>query len=161
MKVIWALLCEKAIIDRETNNASFINVVEEIIVPASPPQMPPGSEIEPIVVLDLHMAILWARSNPVVRESGEARVRLIAPDETASISAELIVDLTESQRLRGIGHLVESPFPISQEGQYLFKVEAQTADLDWQEMFELPLWVKVQTDDPPYDPNPQTSVADG
>ena len=161
MKVIWALLCEKAIIDRETNNASFINVVEEIIVPASPPQMTPGSEIEPIVVLDLHMAILWARSNPVVRESGEARVRLIAPDETASIFAELIVDLTESQRLRGIGHLVESPFPVLQEGQFLFKVEAKTADLDWQEMFELPLWVKVQTDDPPYDPNPQTSVADG
>ena len=153
MKVIWALLCEKAIIDRETNNASFINVVEEITVPASPPQVPPDSEIEPILVLDLHMAILWARSNPYIPESGEARVTLIAPDETVRISAQLAVDLTQSQRLRGIGHLMESPFPILQEGQYVFRIEAKTADLDWHEMFELPLWVKIQTNDPPYDPD--------
>lgn len=160
MKVIWALLCEKAILDRDTNNASFINVVEEITVPASPPKIPSGSDIEPILMLDLRMAILWARSNPDMPESGEARVRLIAPDETASVSAELMVDLTESQRMRGIGHLIESPFPVLQEGQYLFKVEAKTEGLDWQEMFELPLWVKVQTDDLPYDPDPQTPASD-
>ena len=62
--------------------------------------------------------------------------------------------------MRGIGHLIESPFPVLQEGQYLFKVEAKTEGLDWQEMFELPLWVKVQTDDLPYDPDPQTPASD-
>ena len=157
MKVVWALLCETTIVDRDTNNVSLINVVDEITVPASPPQGPRGPAIETVVDLDLRMAILWARSSSDVPETGEARIRVIAPDDRISVSSEVEVDLSHSQRMRAVGHLLESPFPSWQEGQYLFKIESKTADLGWQEMFELPLWVKVQTDDFPYESTSQTT----
>lgn len=160
MKVVWALLCETTIVDRDTNNVSLINVVDEITVPAPPPQGPLGSVIERIEILDLHLAILWARSNPDVPERGEARITVVAPDGSISVSPEVAVDLSQSQRMRAVGHLLDSPFPNWQEGQYLFKIESKTADLDWQEMFELPLWVKVQTDDFPYASSPLTSIID-
>ena len=161
MKVIWALLCETTITDRDTNNVSLINVVDEITVPASPPQEPTEADSEEIALLGvgLRMVILCVRSNPEIPESGEMRIKVVAPDETARISVQLEVDLTQSQRLRGTGHLLEVPFLSWQEGQYLFKIETKTEGLDWQEMFELPLWVKVQTDDFPYDPDPQTTIS--
>ena len=160
MRVIWALLCKNTIVDRDTNNVSLINVVDELTVPASPPQGPPGAVFESIVLLDLSMAILWVRSSPDVPESGEARVKVVAPDDSISLSPQLEVDLTQRPRVRALGHMLNSPFPSWQEGEYRFKIEAKTNDLDWQEMFELPLWVKVQTDDFPYDAGPQAPFAD-
>lgn len=158
MKVIWALLCETAIVDRDTNNISLVNIVDEMTVPAPPPQGLLGPVIERIEVLDLRLAILWARSISDVPESGEGRITVVAPDDSISVSPEVEVDLSQSQRMRAVGHLLESPFPSWQEGQYLFKIESRTEDLDWQEMFELPLWVKVQTDDFPYSSDPQNTV---
>ena len=160
MKVIWALLCENIIVDRDTNNVSLINVVDELTVPASPPEGPPGAVFESIVILNLRMAILWTRSIPSVPEVGEARVKVVAPDDSISFSPQLEVDLTQGPRERALGHLLNSPFPSWREGEYLFKIEARSADFDWQEMFELPLWVKIQTDDFPYDPDPQTPASE-
>ena len=147
MKIIWALLCETTIVNRDNNNISLINVVDEITIPASPPQGPSGSDPELIKLLALNMVVLWVRSNLSTPESGEARIKVVAPDDIEILSAEMKVDLTESQRVRAVGQMTEN-FPFTQEGQYLFKIAAKTTGLDWQELFELPLWVNVQTDDP-------------
>ena len=149
MKVIWALLCQTIVTDRDTNNLSLINVVDEIIVPASPPDEPSRSDIMGRVNLGLEMAVLWIRSNPALPESGEARVTIVTPDNSSAVSEVLEVDLTQTQRIRGVGHWADSPFPSWQEGQYLFKIEARASGHSWQKVFELPLWVRVQTEDPP------------
>ena len=38
MKVLWALLCKNVITDQDTNNISLIEVVDELTIPAPPPQ---------------------------------------------------------------------------------------------------------------------------
>ena len=147
MKVIWALLCEKTIVDQESNNLSLIEVIDELIVPAPLPQGVHGSGAEGSSILDLRLVVLWERSDPLRPEKGQARIRIIAPNASESSVAEHEVDLMESPRMRAIGHLLGSPMPFTQEGQYFVKIEAKTADSDWQELFELPLQVSVQTDD--------------
>ena len=37
MKVIWAVLCENSVIDRDTNNVSLLNVLEQMQLVAEPP----------------------------------------------------------------------------------------------------------------------------
>ena len=50
--------------------------------------------------------------------------------------------------MRGDGHLLELPFPFTEEGIYYFNIQAKTADSDWKEVYELPLWVNVYDEFP-------------
>lgn len=146
MKVVWAILCKDTIVNRDTNNMTLVEVIEELNVVASPPQEPSGPELGFSTVLDLHLVSLWVRTAPSVPEKGQARFKAVTPSGREVASAEAEVDLTEGPRLRADGHLLESPFPFSDDGIYLFKIEARTAESDWEEVYELPLWVQIQGD---------------
>ena len=143
MKVVWAILCKNTIVNRETNNITLFEVVEELNVVAAPPQESLDPELGFSTVLDLHLVSMWARTDPSTPESGQARFRAVSPDGRALVSGEAVVDLTEGTRLRADGHLLESPFPFTEDGIYLFKIEARTPESDWEELYELPLWVQV------------------
>ena len=51
--------------------------------------------------------------------------------------------------MRSIGRLTELPLLPTSEGQYVFKVELKELDGDWEEAFELPLWINIQSDNQP------------
>ena len=148
MKVLWAILCEGAITDRESNNVSLFNIIEELGVPAQAPEglgdlgLPPG-----VFPGTFTLVILCTRANLDTPEMAHGRIRLVAPDNTELLSLDFEMDLFEflSGRL-----IINMPgLPISSEGQYLFKIAGKSQDSDWEEMFELPLTVSIQTQDPP------------
>ena len=149
MNVSWAILCESAIVDKDTNNVSLVNVVEELTLPAAPPEIAATSDPSQLKPVSLAIVTLFARSDPSVPESGEAQIKIVAPDGRIGLSGQISVDLIQHERLRAIGRTFQMPFPDRLAGQYLLKVEVKTAGLDWEEMFSLPLQVKVQTDDLP------------
>ena len=148
MKVLWAILCENVIINQQTNNVSLIEVVDQITVPAPPP----GNVVKPDekigTFLNMRLVVLWARSDRDVPESGQARIRIIAPDGKEAQTTEHHVDLSEVPRSSAIGSIVGFPFPLTDEGEHLFRVEKRTPDSSWSKEFELPLWVEIQTDSP-------------
>ena len=149
MKVIWAILCETAITDKETNNVSLINIVEELSFPASPPHIDSESDAAQFKPVSLAVVVLFARSALNVAESGEARIKMVAPDGTVGLSGEMPVDLVQNERLRAIGRTFALPLPSRQGGQYGLKVEIKTSERGWEESFNLPLQVKVQMNDAP------------
>ena len=148
MKVIWALLCENVITNQQTNNVSLIEVVDQLTVPAPPPGNVAKQDEKFDTFLNMRLVVLWARSDRDVPERGQARVRIIAPDGKEAQSTEHQVDLSEVPRSRAIGRIVGFPFPLTDEGEHLFRVEKRTSDSSWRKEFELPLWVQIQTDSP-------------
>ena len=174
MKVYWALLCERLITDVETNNASLIEIIEEISVPTSPPgivtrpnelpqhesqpqvppesqpQVPPGSvpgrDEKLDSLLSFWVVVLWARSDYDAPEKGQSRIRMVTPGGREWFSGEYEVDLTQAPRARAAGRMVG--FPSTSEGEHILKVEARTAVSGWSEEFEIPVWVRIQAGSP-------------
>ena len=78
-------------------------------------------------------------------EKAQARSRIIAPNGGEARSGEVEIDLTDIIRARAIGRVTGFP-PFTQVGEYTIKIETKAQDSEWQEVFELPLWVNIQTD---------------
>ena len=72
MKVIWAVLCQSAVIDKDTNNVSLLNVIEEVKVPAKPPAELTATDLNLISPATFELVTLWTRSDPGAEERGRA-----------------------------------------------------------------------------------------
>ena len=148
MKVIWAILCRNAITDQQSNNISLIEVIDEITIPAPPPANVPETSEDSGIALDASLVMLFARSHQDSPEVAQSRLRIVAPNGTQIQSVEQEIDLTEIPRARAIGRLIGLPTVLPQDGEYLLKIEAKAPDSDWEEGFELPLWINLQEDTP-------------
>jgi hypothetical protein len=140
LKVIWAVLCQNSVIDRDSNTISLFNVIEEIHVVPQPPQEP----LMPAAVgkgasIVFQLVTLWGRSNQDTPEQGRGRLRLVLPDGESSITGEHEVNLTEFLRLRHIARI--TTMPIRNEGIYKFVVEGKESNGKWSARFEVPLRV--------------------
>lgn len=145
MKVIWSVLCESTVTDRDTNQVSLFNVVDNLAIP-----VPPANELDDpngLVPTGSSLVTLWARSNPEIPEVVTGRVVFLGPDNEALFTFEHPVELTEAPTGRGI--FVMPGLPLGLQGIYRFKIAAKSPDSDWQELFELPLRVVIQTEDSP------------
>ena len=142
MKVTWAILCERVTIDRETNNLSLINVIEEVAVPAQPPQDLSEAISQSVIPANFELVTLWSRSNPEYPERWIGRVRIVVPDGPESITQEHEIDLTQFLRLRS--RLKLPGIPAGGEGLYLFRIEGKPIGGEWSGMFDLPLRLVLQ-----------------
>ena len=147
MKVTWAILSENAIVDRRTNNVSLIEIIDELTVPVTPPPQAEGSGAEPGTRPTLRLTVLYARSDYGSAEKSLTRIRMVDPGNREFQIMEQEIDLTEYPRVRSSGRLGLSPLPLNVEGLYSFKIEVSTPTSDWAEAFELPLMIKIQSDD--------------
>jgi hypothetical protein len=133
MDHVWSVLCLKASIDRETNNISLFDVLEQVRV------LPP-LEREAIIG-PFELVSLWTRSagHP---ERGQARVTLRGPSGSLQFQQTQEIDLREYRRMRA--RLRVSVIPIEGAGTYHFSVEVpQVSTEDWAEIAEIPLDVEV------------------
>lgn len=142
MKVLWAILCERAVVDQETNNISLFNVIEEVTIPAQPPMFLTDANAKNVLPTAFELIVLWGRSNSDVPERGLGRVSILIPDATPKITQEHDIDLSVFLRLRSKLRL--PGLPVGGEGTYLFKIDGKLTGGEWTEMFELPLRVVFQ-----------------
>jgi len=146
LKVIWAILCQSSVTDSGTNNISLFNVVEEIQLPAQPPQSLGEAVSRNISPAVLELVVLWIRSEMEGPERGLGRVRLIQPGGAeTTLGQDFEVDLNKFLRLRS--RLRLAGLPTSGEGNYLFKLDGKPAGGEWTQMFEFPLRVILQAED--------------
>jgi len=143
LNVIWAILCERSVTDRDTNNVSLFNVIEELQIPAQPPvnlserSVPPG-----VMPFMFELMTLWARSDFEVPERGRGRVRVTVPGGKDTLTQEFEVDLTQFLRVRT--RLRLPGLPVGDTGIYRFVVQGKAGDSEWATMFELPIRVLIQ-----------------
>jgi hypothetical protein len=144
VKVLWSILCQDAVIDRETNNVSLFNIVEEVSIPVEPPTKTPTSVApQRLTAADFALVTLWARSDEKVGEQGRGRIRLVLPDTKEVAQSEFEVDLTTYLRSRFVMRF--HGLPGGDQGTYRFIIESKDMAGDWVQMFELPLRVAIQS----------------
>lgn len=143
MRVPWAVICESAIVDQETNRVSLFNILEEIQVPEPLEEITEESTL-PAAPVKFELFILFARSDMGAGEQGKVRMRMRFPaddpmEKSPTPPPDFGVDLTSARH-----HRVRIRFPVlpyHREGTYYFVIETETGPEDWQQLFEVPLEV--------------------
>lgn len=124
-RLVWAVFCQQALVDKFSNTLSIINVLEELHV--SRPPEPASRNARPAAQMQCAVVSLWERTNPTEPESGKVRLRLVGPDGKKQLEALQLIDLTAYRRTRLI---VELPFiPVVGEGIYRIDVYAGSGDV--------------------------------
>jgi hypothetical protein len=139
---VWSVLCSSSSVDRDSNNISLFNIVEQLTVEAIGP--PPDDAGLP---LRMEVVSLWVRRNPEVPARAVARVVLESPGRQPKILPELDLDLTAHERLRTVARF--DGLPISASGRHYMVVEYQAStDSPWQEAARIPLQVAIHFETP-------------
>lgn len=132
---IWTVLCTKSSIDRETNNISLFEVIEELQVEGLGRE--PGA-----VPCSFELVSLWSRSEPDTPSQGEARITFQSPGGRTSISQMQAVDLQHYRRLRSKVKILG--IPVEEPGRYTFVVECRQQDQEqWIQVARMPLEVQA------------------
>jgi hypothetical protein len=138
MRHVWSVLCTKATIDKESNNASLFEVLEQVefhveSVPEEPEVLPFACEL----------LTLWTRSDPNHGESGEMRVRLLGPEGQELVGWDAKINLENHLRHRSRGAL--QGFKIAGEGRHEFEVSFRPSeDEPWTVVALVPLDVRIK-----------------
>ena len=133
---IWSVLCSHSVIDKDTNNVSIHNVIEQISIHGEP-------QADGFLSMPFEIISLWTRDLSNTPIDGSERISLITPSGDESVAAEVELDLTKVERHR---HRVKfSGLPVVEEGNYYFKVESKYGDTEWNEVARLPLKVLFET----------------
>jgi hypothetical protein len=140
LKVLWALLCQGAIVDKTTNNLSAFNIIEQVAVPVPPPdaRLPEVVPVDAVPAL-FQFVILFGRSDPEVPELGRARLHAVKPDGIRAEPQEFEVDLQQFPRNRSMFRI--PGIPATTAGDFLFLVDGLADDANWIELFRLPIAV--------------------
>jgi hypothetical protein len=135
---IWTIPCRLSTTDRETNNVSLIEVLEEVTIPA----MPPRQAVMGFVPAIFDVVTLWSRGNDDEPAAGFGRMRLVSPTGDTILEQPYAIDLRENRRIRSVGRILG--FPAQDSGRYHFRVERRTNEADpWEEVVSIPIWVNI------------------
>jgi hypothetical protein len=134
---VWTVVCSRAVIDRDSNNVSLQNVIEQLRIQADP--LPDG-----VLPIPLQLATLWARADLEVPARGYVRVTFLSPSSEALIGPfESEIDLIDYRR-----HRTRADFkglPLRESGRYVFRVELRIEDQDqWHQVAAIPLEVNFE-----------------
>jgi len=132
---VWTVVCSRVVIDRESNNASLQNVVDQINVQG---EIAAGT----LLAVPFEIVSLWIRTDPEEAGTGEARVSLIAPSDKQLGSFDYPISLSDHERHRGVlrsqGLIYEGP------GRYTYRVELRVDPQgEWRQVAAVPVTVVV------------------
>lgn len=133
IKHAWTVLCDKVIVDRQTNNVS-LDSIDQLTVHG----MTPSGDEKVVIPTAVTLATLWYRDPGDEPERGAARMRFVSPDGETLGQAELDIDLSERPRARTFGRLGGLPF--SSFGTYFFRMELQENG-EWHEVAKIPFQI--------------------
>jgi hypothetical protein len=133
-KLAWVVICQRALVD-QTNNASLIQILEEISVPPPQEKNPSGA----LIPIQAAVVTGWRRSNWKNPERFKVRIRLFAPDKKSHGESLLEVDLEGYQRSRCIAELPGIPY--FGAGIYAIRVEVLSGK-SWRKVGEADFTVR-------------------
>jgi hypothetical protein len=143
-KLDWVILCERAIIEAQSNTVSIISTVESVGLPSPPPELTQsGQQIG--VPFRFYAVQQWARSKLSVAEETPGRIVLKGPDGKQYGQMDFIVDLTKTPKARVIS--LALGFPLVGAGAYKCIVQVKSGK-GWRALGETEFAV-VFTPSPP------------
>ena len=137
---VWTVVCSHAIIDRDSNNVSLLDVIEQLNIGEEP-------HPEGCIALSFDIVTLWARADPDVPARGHGRVTFLSPSGTVNDGPfEFVVDVFEHSRNRTRGRF--QLLHISESGRYTFRVELRGEDeTEWCQVAAIPIEINFPSSD--------------
>lgn len=129
---VWTVLCSHAVIDKESNNVSLLDVVEQLNIRDEP--SPEGG-----ILFSLDLMTLWARACLDRPAQGRGRVTFLSPSgEVKEGPFAYDIDLSEHKRNRSTGRF--RSLHMSESGCHTFRVELQNeGETEWHQVADIPL----------------------
>ncbi|PIS23038.1 hypothetical protein COT49_02235 [candidate division WWE3 bacterium CG08_land_8_20_14_0_20_40_13] len=147
IKHIWSVLCQRSVVDSQSNNVSLIDVFEQLQVGISPFDSSDTSVSEGISIpVQYELVNFWSKTNEVVEEKGSIRIVLLDPKgkEIKRMDKDLIIPQT-NRRMREINKI--QGISLKGNGIYNFVVSIKQEDSDlYITVAEIPLEVKIGED---------------
>ena len=134
---VWTVVCTQSSIDSTSNNITLFEVIEQLNVPNPFPTPEPGKQL--LAPIGLEVVTLWARTDDLVPERSECKVRFSDPKGTTILERSFEANLTGHVRNRH--RLRINGLPLTVPGRYTFHVDAKTPQ-GWKEFGSVPLQVK-------------------
>ena len=128
---VWSVVCGQSITDRELNNISLINVIEQLNVAGTPP---PGTQVQ----VALEVVTLWIRSDPDTPVQGRERVTIVSPSGAALHTTENEIDLSRHERVRQRTKI--KGLPVEMTGRVIFRIELRVQEV-WRQVAAIPVRV--------------------
>jgi hypothetical protein len=130
---VWSVLCSRSSTDRETNNLSLFEIIEQLNVLGPLPDL--GAKVA--IPVQLEIVSLWSRSQSGEAEESRGRLTLLSPSGLEAFTREFVVNLVEHDRMRTQLRLMG--LPLFGTGRYTFTVEIQRANEQWEVVARIPL----------------------
>ena len=135
---VWSVLCSKFILDKESNNLSLINVLEQINIKK-------GVELPVVIPIEFHLVTLWMRESMNDPAKGQARILLKTPSDETLEALKYEIDLETSERRRI--NLTMHGLPVSEVGYYYFQVKYRLpSSTRWKTVAQIPLKITYLDD---------------
>jgi hypothetical protein len=133
-------VCRRALIDRETNTVSLIEVIEGIQIKAALSKSPKDGDGIPG---PLEVVSFWARSDAAKPEETFLRVVLMTPKGKKMTGPTLKADLRTAKRAR---MMFRAPgFAYHGEGTYLFQIEEEDKKRKiWRRIVSVPVDLEIE-----------------
>lgn len=139
MEHVWTVLCTKTSTDRETNNISLFEVLEQMQVAGAIGPLPlPDPALIPA---QMELVTLWVRSDFGTPARATGRITLLFPDGSTAGQNEMDIDATATQRARTIMKLPGLPFRMAGVMRFVVSVRQVDAEV-WTEVARIPLNVE-------------------
>lgn len=138
--LIWAVFCERAVVDSSTNNVSLLNVIEELH-PAGPTPEQIKEAAGRVIGAAFPCVLVsnWERSDLDRPEITTVRLRLVDPRGKTVIEVRQALDLKKNARARLMANL--PGMPVGLEGRYLWRFHVARGPA-WKDAGSLPIYLK-------------------
>ncbi len=141
VKHVWSIICNKSVIDSESNTISLFDVMEQININIAGPK-PPEEGKKILFPIQFEIVSLWTRENIEDPVKAEGRAKFIGPSEKGLGLMSFDIDLSGFVRTRTRQKV--SGFPFEGSGLYYFKIECKREGGDWEQVADLPLQVFME-----------------
>lgn len=130
-KLIWAICCERPIVNEQTNNLSAVEIIEEILVPEIPINIPH----------QFFVVTLWQKETNYGTETEHFKFRtpLKSPKGKKLESKTEVEVVIDKDRLRAFGGFYG--MPVKQEGVHKILIELWAND-KWRKVGEVSINIK-------------------
>ncbi len=154
VKVLWALLCQSASVDQQTNAVSVFNVLEELTLSTTPiDATKPPTSIETMdfpaktQVNTKYTMVVQTEREPGVNRDAQVTMRLAITDPAGEtlVSHEFPVSFGFMDKTRARAIINFENMLVTKTGRYTYTISTKSAgEKDFQEQYSTALDVKIR-----------------
>lgn len=136
---VWSLLCNRVVVDRETNQVSLHDVIESLRIEVVSRTQELAENLA--LAIPVQFASHWTRSDVATSEKSRGRVVLHSPSKVVGQSDVFEIDLMSHLNARAVMRI--PGISVNDTGRYWFVLEEEKGE-NWSEVSRIPLDIALE-----------------